>query len=407
MRFGADYNLGIETGGNAMAANISMDGGSNSTFIANLLPSSPAIIPVEIAANGLTDLEYLNGQITFRVSSDCDDQQVFDLLTINVSFDPVCSPITLTTPESNWFVNTNQIVSASNSVSQVGESSVFNFYLEGINTRLQNFLHVGCSGGGCGNDPSRRLSFQYLRSTSVSSSDIGWQTFATFTREEIQDHPSIEHIGYVDTTFTFTEVFGPVSPFEDPNVQFRAKTVCELYQESINNVVAGQIDKVRPDVFGDALPLDGVFEPNNELTIRFNEAMNPASVNVDDIVLEGKFNGLNPWAGAFGFDGSESIEVLDAPNIMDNDWLATPRCGQKAREAPSTPPFRVRCFTRAMRTTTCASTSMATRYLLTFKRTTLLRPNASDLRTPGFRTPGTSWRLVHRSSSTMMMGTRR
>ena len=33
-----------------------------------------------------------------HVSSDCDDQQVFDLLTINVSFDPVCSPITLTTP---------------------------------------------------------------------------------------------------------------------------------------------------------------------------------------------------------------------------------------------------------------------------------------------------------------------
>ena len=318
--FGADYNLGIETGGNAMAANISMDGGSNSTFIANLLPSSPAIIPVEITANGLTDLEYLNGQITFRVSSDCDDQQVFDLLTINVSFDPVCSPITLTTPESNWFVNTNQIVSASNSVSQGGESSVFNFYLEGINTRLQNFC-TDTVQAGCGNDHA--IALQYLRSTSVSSSDIGWQTFATFTREEIQDHPSIEHIGYVDTMFTFTEVFGPVSPFEDPNVQFRAKTVCELYQESISNVVAGQIDKVRPDVFGDALPLDGVFEPNDELTIRFNEAMNPASVNVGDIVLEGKFNGLNPWAGAFGFDGSESIEVLDAPNIMDNDWLAT------------------------------------------------------------------------------------
>ena len=317
---GATYNLGVDTGGNAMSASISMEGGSNSTVIDGLVPSSPAIIPVEITANGLTDLEYLNGQITFRVSSDCDGPQVFDLLTINVSFDPVCSPITLTTPESNWFVNTNQIASASNSVSQGGESSVFNFYLEGINTRLQNFCTSGTQAG-C--DTDHAIELQYLRSTSVSSSDIGWQTFATFTREEIQDHPSIQHIGYVDTTFTFEDVFGPVSPFEDPNVQFRAKTVCELYQESISNVVAGQIDKVRPDVFGDALPLDGVFEPNDELTIRFNEAMNPASVNVDDIVLEGKFNGLNPWAGAFGFDGSESIEVLDAPNIMDNDWLAT------------------------------------------------------------------------------------
>ncbi len=317
---GTDYVLSISATGNPLAASISMAGGGSSVNLGGITAGNPAVVPVAITANGLTQQEYLSGTLVFSVESACDGQ-ISSEIELEITFDPVCSPIELTSPEAGWFVNTNQIVSSSGSgLSALGEDSELQFRVDGLNMRLQNFCATS-SQPGCGSEP-HAVEFQYLRSNSTSSSNVGWQTFKTITRDQIEV-PGSNLIGFIDTSFVYTDVFGPVSPFEDPAVQFRALAVCELYQETVSNVAEGSIDKVRPGVFGDALPLDGVYDPNDEFMIRFNEAMNPVSVGPVDISIEGDFNGLNPWAGAMGFDADEYLSVIDAPNLMDNDWYLT------------------------------------------------------------------------------------
>ena len=317
---GTDYVLSISPTGNPLAASISMAGGGSSVNLVSVTADNPVVIPVSITANGLTQQEYLSGTLVFSVESACDGQ-ISSEIELEVTFDPVCSPIELTSPEAGWFVNTNQIVSSSGSgLSALGEDSELQFRVDGLNMRLQNFC-ANSSQPGCGSEP-HAVELQVLRSNSVVSGDVGWQTFRTITRDQIEV-PGSNLIGFIDTSFVYTDVFGPVSPFEDPAVQFRALAVCELYQETVSNVAEGAIDKVRPGVFGDALPLDGVYDPNDEFMIRFNEAMNPVSVGPVDISIEGDFNGLNPWAGAIGFDADEYLSVIDAPNLMDNDWYLT------------------------------------------------------------------------------------
>ena len=51
--------------------------------------------------------------------------------------------------------------------------------------------------------------------------------------------------------------------------------------------------------------------------------MNPSSVNPSDFSVRGFFNAANPWTGSFSCEGQEKIDVIDAPDLLNQSWEMT------------------------------------------------------------------------------------
>ena len=123
-------------------------------------------------------------------------------------------------------------------------------------------------------------------------------------------------MGYLNRS----ELFGG-SLFEDEEVQIRVVSTCRNGLENVSSSVSGNVDLIRPSTYGKPIPQDGVYDIQEEFITRFNEQMNPASVNELDFSIRGDFNGANSWSGAFAFSDGEYVDVVDAPNLLSESWM--------------------------------------------------------------------------------------
>ena len=301
----ADYFLRVIPEANSIAATVSFGGDDASIFLPVVQPTQNGeytTIPASISALGLMNPEYLEGSIQFEIYSAC-DQQIRDTVTVDVTFEPACSDIELVSPVSGW---------TSNVVQTWSNSQSFNFgdqlHLEagGLNLTMNNYLGQ--------TNPETELEavvFEYR-----TSDDLQWNYLDGFTRWEIQTQLATGE-GKVEGDYSLDSLLGSI---EDDFVRFRARSQCIFGLTEYSEVAAGSVDRLQPEVFGEPLPLDRVFEPEDELTIRFNEPMDPASFTAEDVVLSGHFNGEKQWNAGVQFGSDQSILLPDGPPIMENTW---------------------------------------------------------------------------------------
>ena len=314
----ADYILNVIPDQNTLGANVSFAGGASSVELSSLVKGSPVEIPVVVEANGLTDFESLVGQIGFYVESLC-DSQIYEEIFLNFAFAPDCSPIELDTPVDGWLANTTQVVSASN----YADADLMTVQVSGINMKLNNF-----EGGN-----QNVFDIQVRRTGATEPSNIGWKTVRTVTKTDtytndsgiltVNGNDEGSYFGVISRQELFFDPYGSTVPFEDDAVEIRAVSTCVNGLRRESNVAAGAVDLVRPATFGKPIPQDGIYDLDEQFVVRFNEAMNPSSVQSDAFSVRGFFNGHNNWEGALGFDTFQNVEVLDAPNLLSRSWRAS------------------------------------------------------------------------------------
>ena len=297
-----DYQLRSIAAENEISATLSLGGGPPITSLFWVPPTQNGEF-VEITAGirsaGLVSEEYLEGDVMFEVVSLC-DYQIRDTVRIHVTFEPACSDIELSSPADNWNSNVLQTWSTDQIQST---NDLLTVRVDGINRQLQNFI------------PDEAIAFQYR-----TSSDLDWNTFATTAFADLDSLQ--DGTGFFQTTFDVSDLFGDI---EDDAVMIRAETRCSYGLKEVTDIAIGAVDRINPDLFGQPLPLDRVYDPEDEFLIRFNEPMDDASFTTADVTLTGHFNGESDWAGGVAFSGAESIVALDGPSLMNHSWTATGR----------------------------------------------------------------------------------
>lgn len=297
-----DYQLRSIPSENEISASLSLAGGPPITNLFWIPPTENGEyteVTASIRSAGLMESEFLEGDVMFEVFSLC-DYQIRDTVRIHVIFEPACSDITLTSPSDNWNSNVLQTWSTEQIESTNDELTL---RVDGLNRTLQNYLI------------DEAVAFEYR-----TSSDLEWQTFSLTPFAVIDSLQSGE--GYIESVFDVGELFGDI---EDDQVMIRARTQCSFGLTEVTDVAIGAIDRIKPGLFGDPLPLDRVYEPSDEFTIRFNEPMDASTFTTGDVTLSGHFNGENDWSGGLAFSGAESIVSLDGPSLMNHSWTATGR----------------------------------------------------------------------------------
>jgi hypothetical protein len=81
----------------------------------------------------------------------------------------------------------------------------------------------------------------------------------------------------------------------DQDYQIRATSTCEIPgnpdKTIYSNVIGGVADRVNPAAFGTPTPADGVLDPNDDISIQFNEPIEAGSITLDNFQLSGVVNG--------------------------------------------------------------------------------------------------------------------
>jgi hypothetical protein len=78
----------------------------------------------------------------------------------------------------------------------------------------------------------------------------------------------------------------------DQNYQFRAVATCDIIgapeEKQYSEIISGVVDRKNPTVFGSPTPADGVLDPNDDISIKFNE---PIEVDLNSFQVTGVVNG--------------------------------------------------------------------------------------------------------------------
>lgn len=95
----------------------------------------------------------------------------------------------------------------------------------------------------------------------------------------------------------------------------------EVYSESFS----GLLDRIRPENFGAPQPADGLLEPNDEVKVTFNEAINEYAFNssfaATDVEVKAVKNNSEIRHDAFlNFDGSQSMNIPTGVNIAQSSF---------------------------------------------------------------------------------------
>jgi hypothetical protein len=107
---------------------------------------------------------------------------------------------------------------------------------------------------------------------------------------------------YIDYSFEMDQLI-------DRNYDLRAISTCKIPQnpdfDQRSSVISGVFDRVNPHPFGSPSPADGVLDPNDDITIRFNEVIEAGSLSPDNFQITGVLNGQElDHSKAVAFDGA-------------------------------------------------------------------------------------------------------
>ena len=128
----------------------------------------------------------------------------------------------------------------------------------------------------------------------------------------------------------------------DQKYQIRAFSQCEIPGNpdkiTYSNVIGGIADRVNPHPFGTPSPADGVLDPNDDITIQFNESIESGSLTIDNFQLSGVVNGQEvrhdktvSFDGATGYlqvangfdfaSGSFTVEFWAKRNVLGTNQV--------------------------------------------------------------------------------------
>ncbi len=305
--------------------------GQNANAIFNI-PSGGSVIKTLTIERGPIEIDYDSLRVIF--SSAC-SEDIADTAYVSVHFIPTCTDLVFNTPVDNFIINNKN-------------NSLANVIIDGYDYNygyVANSLQVATG------------TYTYIATTTNTLSGATTTAVATGTNYAsvpVAAHPNygLEKIGFefkpanssqwlqiqdfykatsaaqaagTNTIYAipqgqiYTQYNWTVTPqaYADGNYEIRSVSYCYnkdgSYAKVYSPVHSGVMDRVNPHPFGTPTPGDGILDPNDDISIKFNEPIDISSLSYAPVTstltgnfdIRGVLNGTNiRHSESLNFDGT-------------------------------------------------------------------------------------------------------
>lgn len=290
-----DMRVRVASQSNPNGAIVKIDGLDPNTYYT--IPAGANVVKTLTVERGPIYIDYDSLMIIF--SSAC-SEDIADTAYISVHFIPTCTDLDFMNPTNNWIVNAD---SQNELMVRINDYN-YNYGAASVDT-----------GAGVMNLGLNKIGFEMKQSTSSS-----WLPLELFYK-----YPSSAADSVIPTNNYFIQYPWDVSSIPDGSYELRAKSYCLNYDGSLSEVAspvyAGIMDRIKPHPFGVPSPGDGILDPNDNISIQFNEPLDLGSMGWPNFQVRGVLNGTDLRHAEFvNFDGSDYVEVPGGVGLQGKDF---------------------------------------------------------------------------------------
>ncbi len=306
-----DLQVRVESTSNPNGAILKIDG-QNANDIFNI-PSGGSVNKVLTVERGPIEIEYDSLMVIF--SSAC-SSDIADTAYVSVHFIPTCTDLGIMVPTNNFIVN-NSNNSLQNLI--IGD---YNYnYGAALNTStLTSPAHpyYGFEKIGFEIKPSNSSSWLQIQEFYKYPAAVGSNSLYPIPNNQV----------YTQYSWSVT----PAS-YADGNYEIRGVSSCYnkdgSYATVYSPVLQGVMDRVNPHPFGTPSPGDGILDPNDDISIQFNEPIDISSLNYAPISnpnstfdIRGVLNGTAiRHSESLNFDGTaDYAEVTGGASLQKRSF---------------------------------------------------------------------------------------
>lgn len=299
-----DFDLRVNLASNPYGAIVKVDGlDPNRTFSG--IPSGTGINKVITIEKGPNRFNYDSIMIIFTTNCDVDKSVLADTAYISVHFIPACTKATILTPDNQWVAN-----------NFTGDT--LPIIINDYNYNFNGFSNI---------------QLKYKKSTAST-----WITEETFHYDTTGlNNPNAKLIprdrSFIDYKWNIKDnVDGPYDVRLDVRCDFPS------YPNIIREIpkINGIIDKINPVPFGTPSPADGILDPNDDISIQFNEPLDNGTLTYSNFDIRGVLN-ETPIRNSTSlyFNGTTNyMEVPGDINLQQRDftietWVKRAENGRK------------------------------------------------------------------------------
>jgi len=290
-----NFAIRVASASNPNGAVIKIDGLTpSSTYI---IPAGTSVVKTLTVERGPIEINYDSLMIIF--SSACSDD-IADTAYISAHFIPTCTPIDLTAPSNNWVFN--------NSINNTGNLITSNY----------NYNYSAATDNST--TPATLLGLNKIGLEMKPANSSTWTEFHSFYKYPILGQDTIP------SNQIYCQHLWDISNIPDGNYEIKAKSYClnkdGSYSTVESPVLAGVMDRINPQPFGTPSPADGILDPNDDISIQFNEPIDIGSLGSSNFDVRGVLNGTAiRHSESLNFDGSSNYaEVSGGASLQNRDF---------------------------------------------------------------------------------------
>lgn len=320
-----DLQVRIASASNPYGAILKIDGLSANTIIN--IPSGGSVIKTLTIERGPIEINYDSLMVIF--SSAC-SEDIADTAYVSVHFIPTCTDLSINTPVDNFVINNSN----NNLANVVIDDYNYNYgdVANTIQVPTGTYTYVATSTNTLTGITTTAVATgtNYANVPVAAHPNYGFEKIGFEIKPanssqwlQIQDFYKVVSAAQAAGTNTvysipqgqvYTQYNWTVTPnsYADGNYEIRAKSYCYnkdgSYAVVYSPVHSGVMDRVNPAPFGTPSPGDGILDPNDDISIKFNEPIDISSLSYAPIT--------NASTGNFDIRG-----VLNETNIRHSESL--------------------------------------------------------------------------------------
>jgi len=290
-----DLRIYLASQSNPNGAIVKIDGLSpNTTYT---IPTGASVIKTLTIERGPIEINYDSLMVIF--ASVCSDD-IADTAYISAHFIPTCTDLQLTSPNNNWVFN--------NSIKDTANIIVSN-YNYNYGSAVDNST-----------TPPTQLGFNKIGVEFRPASTNVWSEFESFYKYPTAGQDTIP------TDKIYSQYLWDISAMPDGAYELKSKSYCLNRDGSFaiveSPIHSGVIDRINPHPFGTPSPADGILDPNDDISIKFNESIDIGSLSNLNFDVRGVLNGGSSRQNeSLNFDGTSSYaEVPAGAGLQKRDF---------------------------------------------------------------------------------------
>ena len=296
----AVYGLKVLEPSNPDGAILRIDGiGPNRNFP---VPAQTSISKILSIQKGPTAIEYDSIALVFHslcqyAFGTANYEDIADTVYVSVNFLPSCTDIDLQAPQNQFVANNS----------------------------FNNTLPVVISGYDINYGGLEKIQLQYKPSNQASWVPLPTQWFKD-TVDLATRYPNHPDPKLMPRNQAYITYLLEMDQLIDQDYDLRAASTCQIPNNpehtEFSSVISGVFDRINPHAFGSPTPADGVLDPNDDISIQFNEDIEGGSLTADNFQITGVLNGAGLRNDkAVNFDGATGyMEIANGFDFTSGDF---------------------------------------------------------------------------------------